>query len=302
MDKERAKFVLRSFRPDGADVDDADFAEALRLATVDREVGEWLVRERAFDAEFAENLARVELPEGLRASVLLAMVQNGSEFPHVDLEEDKRMNGAMASIEVPSGLRSRILESMEQTAAMERRKTWNWRLVGVPLAAAAGIALAFMFLSNEQQTETSARNLVPTQKDRITLEEVQVGFVRTLEAPAFSLDKTDAGHSELVRHLINRGLPCGDMKFPPGLEHLAGLGCRELKLGDKRGSLICFEGDGETVHLVIFMRKDIEGTLPDMEHPNLVQSERWASASWGNEKYAYALMSAGSKDQLAQFF
>ncbi len=39
MDKERAKFVLQSFRPDGADVDDIDFAEALVLATKDRELG-----------------------------------------------------------------------------------------------------------------------------------------------------------------------------------------------------------------------------------------------------------------------
>ena len=50
MDKEQARFILRSFRPDGADVNDQDFAEALALATANRELGEWLAAERAFDA------------------------------------------------------------------------------------------------------------------------------------------------------------------------------------------------------------------------------------------------------------
>ena len=53
MDKEQAKFILQSFRPDGADAADTDFAEALQLAVEDRELGEWLADERATDAAFA---------------------------------------------------------------------------------------------------------------------------------------------------------------------------------------------------------------------------------------------------------
>ena len=56
MDKERARFVLSCFRPDGADAGDPDFAEALRMAAGDRELGEWLARERAQDAAFAQAL------------------------------------------------------------------------------------------------------------------------------------------------------------------------------------------------------------------------------------------------------
>ena len=98
MDKERARFVLQSFRPEGADAADADFAEALRLATSDRELGQWLVRERAFDADFAEALARVELPKGLREDVLLAMVQDDRDVVGPEAEEDAKMIVAMASI------------------------------------------------------------------------------------------------------------------------------------------------------------------------------------------------------------
>ncbi len=53
MDKEEARFILRCFRPDGADAENPDFAQALGWAAKDRELGEWLARERACDAGFA---------------------------------------------------------------------------------------------------------------------------------------------------------------------------------------------------------------------------------------------------------
>ena len=42
MDREQARFILRSFRPDGADSGNPDFEEALSVATVDGELGAWL--------------------------------------------------------------------------------------------------------------------------------------------------------------------------------------------------------------------------------------------------------------------
>jgi len=59
MDKEEARFILRCFRPDGADAENPDFAEALAWAAKDRELGEWLARERARDADFASALSSV---------------------------------------------------------------------------------------------------------------------------------------------------------------------------------------------------------------------------------------------------
>ena len=70
MDKEQAKFILQSFRPDGADAQDPDFADALAVAAEDRELGEWLAEERAQDASFAAALASVEIPEALRENIL----------------------------------------------------------------------------------------------------------------------------------------------------------------------------------------------------------------------------------------
>ena len=86
MDKEQARFVLRSFRPDGADGSDRDFAEALALATADRELGEWLAAERAFDAEFARALASIELPENLRDEILQGLAASRGVSNHPPLE------------------------------------------------------------------------------------------------------------------------------------------------------------------------------------------------------------------------
>ncbi|QTN31724.1 hypothetical protein HZ994_05085 [Akkermansiaceae bacterium] len=295
MDRERAKFVLRSFRPDGADAVDADFAEALQMATGDRELGEWLMRERAFDAEFAEALARVDLPEGLREGVLLAMVRGEGGFPRVDQEGEREIIVAMAGIAVPPGLRGRILEAMEQTAKVQR-ESFGWKRFGIPLAAAAGVALAFVFVDG------SAPAAGNTAARPITVKAVQAGFVRTFESPIFSLDREDEKPPQLMSYLRGKGLPCGKGYLPPGLIGVKGLGCRELVIDGKRGSLLCFDEAGGTVHLVIFRKKDVGCKLPGMASPMLEQDGHWAEASWCSGDFVFVLLGMRDKESLAAMF
>ncbi len=297
MDKERAKFVLQSFRPDGADVGDDDFAEALQLATKDRELGEWLVKERAFDAEFAECLARVDLPEGLRESVLLAMVQSGSGYPKVELEDDHAMVAGMANVKVPTELRARILESMERTKIVEMQPK-SWMRFAMPVAAAAGVMMAFVFLMGNPKDGSLANS----SKNRITVDAVQASFVGLYQTPGFSLEKKGTDQHELVSYLQGKKLPCGGMKFPKGLEGMKGLGCREIMVGEKKGSLICFGEQDGIVHLIIFRRNDVEGVLPTVEEPNISQSGEWAQACWANENYAYTLISNSQGTELKELF
>lgn len=297
MDKERARFVLRSFRPDGADTQDVDFAEALHLATSDRELGEWLMRERAFDAEFAEALARVELPEGLREKVFLAMVKDGGGFPNADSKMDEMMIASIAEIRIPESLRGRVIEAMEHTSKIERGN-FGWKRVGIPIAAAAGIALAFFMWDVDKPDSRVVKN----PSNTIPVEAVQAGFVRLFESPLFSLDEEIQEMPHLISYLRDKGLPCGGGYLPPGLVGVKGLGCRELVIDGKRGSLICFDTEKGTVHLVIFQRSDVRGELPDIEHPVIEQSGDWARASWRKEKYAFSLMAVSDKDSIARFF
>lgn len=297
MDKERAKYVLNSFRPDGADVGDQDFAEALMLATKDRELGEWLVKERAFDAEFAECLARVQLPQGLRESVLLAMVQGGSGYPKVEQEDDLSVVSALSKVKIPEGLRERILESMERTKVIEMRPN-PWVRLGFPAAAAAGVAAALFFFS-----ETSEKNIAKIDPpDRVSMEAVEASFVGMYEKPGFSLEQRGDDAVQLVTYLRGKKLPCGGMKFPPGLEGMKSLGCREIEVDGRKGSLICFGEKDGALHLIIFRRGDVEGDLPCAEKPCITESGEWAKACWGNEKYVYTLIAKTEGSQLREMF
>src|SRR5688572_23854163 len=109
MDKEQARFILRSFRPDGADAEDPDFAEALRIATENRELGEWLASERAFDAEFARALGTVDLPENLREDIIACLAAERGDFPQAEDATDAAWIGAFASIQPPASLRDEVL-------------------------------------------------------------------------------------------------------------------------------------------------------------------------------------------------
>lgn len=300
MDKGRARFVLGSFRPNGADASVEDFAEALGLAAKDRELGEWLVNERAFDAIFAESLAKLILPDGLRDTVLLAMLEDGEGMPHVSGTADESMAKGVSAIEIPSGLRERVLVAMERSKETPAA-IFNWARFALPTAAAAGIMLALYFSRPDSSTvETPMLVADPT----LSAEGVQAGFVRVFESPIFSLDDTTENDPRtLVAHLRSKGLPCGGSGWPPGLKDRNGRGCRELTINGKKGSLICFDvDDAGTVHLVIFRKTDFGDALPAMAQPDLRQDGDWARASWEHEKYAFTLIGRTDSEHLAALF
>lgn len=306
MDKEQARFVLRSFRPDGADGSDRDFAEALALATADRELGEWLAAERAFDAEFAKALASVELPESLRDEILQGLAASRGDFPEAEGLTDIAMIGALASIHPPAGLREEILAAMDRTAHTEASRSPFWKRMAIPLAAAAGIALAF-FVSRDPGTSPSWASHSPAPDSShpggpLPVEVVQAGFIRAFESPLFSLDEQREDHRVLIQHLKERKLPCPGC-LPPGLANVKGIGCRELVIDGKRGSLVCFdERENGIVHLVIFRRDDVCGSLPPKESPVIDKSGHWAAARWQDGANVFILIANTEIDKLAALF
>lgn len=292
MDKEQARFILRSFRPDGADVNDADFAEALELALENRELGEWLASERAFDAAFAKALGSVNLPENLHEDIIACLAGERTDFPEAEDANDSVLIGAFASIHPPALLREELIAAMERTAVVHRPAVSIWRRAAFPLAAAAGIAFAFVFTRPDGVRTFS-------QRGQVRSELVQAGFIKTFESPDFTLEEKREDHRALVQHLKNRSLPCPGC-LPPGLEHVKGLGCRELVINGKRGSVICFdERENGIIHLVIFNRKDVEGDFPDRKEPLLTQKGRWASAQWHEGEKVFILMGNTEVKRLA---
>jgi hypothetical protein len=70
MDNPEAKFILKAYRPGGADAGNAVFGGALAQAQRDPELRVWFEREQARDKVVAAKLKSVPIPVGLRESIL----------------------------------------------------------------------------------------------------------------------------------------------------------------------------------------------------------------------------------------
>lgn len=303
MDKEEARFILRCFRPDGADAENPDFAEALAWAAKDRELGDWLAHERASDAEFAMALNAVGIPSDLRDEILAGLaIERGDDAGRPD-DFDRRVIGALAMVTPPAGLRGDILAAMARTAAPvvpPKSRGWGWRF-GLPLAAAAGIALAFLI--SGPGTEAAKPVVANPPVDgtivsaSLTLGGVEDGFIKTFESDNFTLDLENPDHQALFQHLRSAKLPCPSHSVPEGLKKLPGAGCRELEIDGKRGTLVCFKVDGNLVHLVVFKRCDVKCKLPKSGEPVIGEHGKWAVARWEDRDCVFVMMGKDGIDK-----
>ncbi len=303
MDKEEARFILRCFRPDGADAGNPDFAEALAWAAKDRDLGEWLAKERSKDADFADALNAVTIPPALREEILAGLaLERGDLSPRPD-SFDCSLIGAMASILPPAGLRSEILAAMERTAAPRRAARWTW-MWGAPVAAAAGIGVAFLVSTTGSFGPPAGEIVVnaPVEQEPapaapqnggaipISISKVESGFIDTLEDPGFTLDLRNPDHHALFEHLKSAKLPCPNTCLPRGLKEVPGLGCRELRIDGKRGALVCFKQEEDVVHLVAFKRCDVKCKLPKKGKPHIGKHGKWSVARWADDEWVFVLM------------
>lgn len=296
MDKEEARFILRCFRPDGADAENPDFAEALAWAAKDRELGGWLARERASDAGFAKALAAVRIPASLREEILAGLAVERGDGTAVPDEFDACVIGAMAALSPPPGLRAEILAAMERTVAQApAQKKILWRF-GLPAAAAAGVALAFLLSGpGSKPADPLVTNIPATggavpAGNLLTISVVESGFIKAFESPGFTLDLKNPDHHALFDHLKSAKLPCPTRCLPKGLRGVPGLGCRELEIEGKRGALVCFKQENDIVHLVVFKRCDVKCKLPDTGKPDFKQRGNWSVARWSDDDWVFVLM------------
>jgi len=299
MDREEAKFILRAFRPDGADAGDADFAEALRLSAEDRELGEWLADERALDSEIAHLMAGISVPEGLKGKLLAIEHAEWGGIPQVQCELDSAMIGTFAAVQPPPGLRSELILAMERTGSGSRKSYFNRRTLAWPLAAAAGIALAFMIFRHPDDAALAPIAAIPA--GTVPVEVVQASFIRTFESPFYTVDDNHE-KGDVIDVLEKKKLPC-PKRLPPGLSGKPGNACREMVIDGKRGSLVCFdEKENGRLHLVIFNRSDVCGDLPGRDKPALSQNGPWAVARWMDDGYVYVLLGSSPLEKLEALF
>jgi hypothetical protein len=70
MNNHEAQFVLNAYRPNGQDAADPQFSDALAQARRDPVLQRWFDDSIAFDKAITEKLCAVEVPAGLRESIL----------------------------------------------------------------------------------------------------------------------------------------------------------------------------------------------------------------------------------------
>lgn len=303
MDREKARFVLKSFRAEGADGADPQFAEALALAAADRELGEWLARERAEDAGFSAALARIPLPDDLRQEIL-AGLDGRSEVAACEM--DAAWSSALAGIEPPAGLREEIVAAMERSVVPMPHRRFRLTRWMAPLAAAAGIVLALMISRPETNegrgstvgTESVGNSLVP-----ISLTQVEQSAISELESPEFTLDLKNPDHETLFRHIREHGAACPEGCIPKGLRDIPGVGCRTIDVDGKRGAIVCFRlAEDDIVHMVVFRQRDVSCKLPACGHPKLEQRGDWAVAKWQEGGRVFLLLGHSSPEELDKVF
>jgi hypothetical protein len=298
MDREDAKFILRAFRPDGADAGDPDFAEALRLSAEDRELGEWLADERALDSEIARLMGALAVPADLQGKLLAIEHAEWGGIPQVQSELDSAMIGSFAAIQPPAALRGELILAMQRTASTGKKGFFPRRFLAWPLAAAAGIALAVVLF---RQPGAVVSPIAATPEGTVPVEVVQASFIRTFESPFYTVDDNHGKH-DVIDVLEKKKLPC-PKRLPPGLAGCAGMACREMLIDGKRGSLVCFdEKENGRVHLVVFKRSDVCGDLPGREKPALSQNGPWAVARWMDDGYVYVLLGSSPLEKLGALF
>lgn len=330
MDKEQAKFILHSFRPDGADAADADFADALQLAVEDRELGEWLAHERASDSNFAAALSEVEIPDELRIHILTVMRGEQPSDPAQEAEMDALLSDAISHVEPPDGLRDQILAAMyvqenqslppvvdhvsDKVIAIPRSNNRWLQITSLAAAIVLGGFLALQIDLKPNDTEALAsdpRQNLQLDTIRVSSSDLQHEAARMLNTK-FALDVEHPQKTEINTWLANNELPA-PARLPAGLRDMEVMGCKKIQLaGDKTASLLCFiKNTGGMVHLVVINNDYIKDShLPGMDEVKKGDCHNcpktgWNMTSWRDRENTFLLFAkkdTTSKEELIQYF
>ncbi|MGE9271449.1 MAG: hypothetical protein ACQKBU_11655, partial [Verrucomicrobiales bacterium] len=181
------------------------------------------------------------------------------------------------------------------------RRWWKW---GAPMAAAAGIGVAFLMT----QSESASRGLVAKRGAGAYVDSVPISYVEeqaisTLSSPSFALDMRDPDHGHIFEFIRSKGHACPEGEIPKGLADIPGIGCRVMELAGKPGAIVCFRKGDQTVHLLVFREADVDCLgMSRGASPELDQHGSWAVARWQNAGRVFLLLGHTKKEDLGDLF
>ena len=262
MDREQARFILQSLRPDGTDEESADFEEALGVASEDAALGAWLSAERKRDAAIAATFEDIPVPASLPEDILAAVrLEKGSRASSEDLAADQaglrevrspvqvgasdEKQMTVLKVEVAgraSGLTSPGY-SLDYTSSGER-KEGMMKVVLLTGLLVVGAFAAFELTSSYPDSMASGR-------EPMTLQALgrEALVVVSQELP-FELQGNGLyGYQDWIRA---EGGPRFDfMALPRKISGGQLLGCRVSTVGEARAAHLCFEVENVPVHVFV---------------------------------------------------
>ena len=280
MEIEQAKFILSSFRPEGNDAQDPDFAEALALAAENRELGEWLSKERAQDATFSTALQSISLPEGLREDILASLNHDVEMIE--DPELDTEFFNAFSEMQPPKDLREQILLSMEQEEQGEEEEKIVkgafplWKVLPAAAAAVVAISTVLIFSSDNGSTQVGPSANTDSLQSKDSEEEVvNVSKVDLMDVRVAAVEQMRSGSIQLASHSYEDSLKWLEEKklpmatVPDALQSMKCLGVSEFDMnGGNKGSIVSFENsEGQHINMLVVANKSLEdhSTIPNQD-------------------------------------
>ena len=298
MDREQARFILQSLRPDGTDEESADFEEALGVASEDAALGAWLSAERKRDAAIAATFEDIPVPASLPEDILAAVrLEKGSRASSEDLAADQaglrevrspvqvgasdEKQMTVLKVEVAgraSGLTSPGY-SLDYTSSGER-KEGMMKVVLLTGLLVVGAFAAFELTSSNPDSMASGR-------EPMTLQALgrEALVVVSQELP-FELQGNGLyGYQDWIRA---EGGPRFDFRALP--KKISGgqlLGCRVSTVGEARAAHLCFEVENVPVHVFLVP------TMPVKDAPSgwRVAADCWTCPETGVSVIAQRLES-----------
>ena len=305
MDKAEARHLLSHFHERTDEVPVEDLVAALEWATQDRELNEWLAVERRDDEVFSRAIQEVALPADLREEILAVLdpeTQISLEFD----DFDRAMSDSLETIGPPDNLRGEILNAMQQSAPVSARPIRRWWKFAVPLAAAAGVAVAFLITLNDP-----AENVTPPLADGgyspsspgavVPVSRVIDSTISHLSHPSFQFARASSELPELTAYIGENGIPCPDSVIPTGLQQHVALGCSFVRIDEKRGAIICFKLSNEQLaHLVVMSRRDV--AIDGQAGKGRIRRGEWSAIPWSDDQRLFFLLTDGPSEVLEGLF
>ena len=325
MDREQARFILQSFRPDGADSGDPDFEEALAVAARDRELGDWLVREQEQDASVAAALKNLAIPSTLRGRILTALTadaslsEGGAGAPGVDdtgagenlREMESSLPGSRPAEALPVESKELTVLKVEIASppvAAGDGPTAQDALAGKPSWLNTALAATLLVLGVFWAFEVTSSNAGSREGhgERIELRDLEAEAIAEVTRQGiFPLQSSNLQeHQTWLRENNVPGFDPGELS--PGIMEGRPVGCRLFTVGTTRISHVCFDMKGSRAHLIVVRSEDLKvGDLGKFgergqDHCWQCRDTGVSVASWQGKDQTYLLLAKLKEKELME--